>query len=38
MLVLLRLIEDGSTTIAADRPSAIQARFMGFTSRDGSEG
>jgi hypothetical protein len=30
MLVLRRLIEDGSTTIAAELPSAIGATFAGF--------
>ena len=30
MLVLRRLIDDGSTTIAAELPSAIRATFAGF--------
>jgi hypothetical protein len=38
MLVLLRLIEDGSTTIAVDLPSAIEATFMGLRPPDGSKG
>jgi hypothetical protein len=38
MLVLLRLIEDGSTTIAADLPSAIEATFTKLRPTDnGSE-
>jgi hypothetical protein len=38
MLVLLRLIEDGSTTIAVDLPSAIESTFMGLRPPDGSKG
>jgi hypothetical protein len=34
MLVLLRLIEDGSTTIAADLPSAIEATFTWLRPSD----
>ena len=35
MLVLRRLIEDGSSTIVVDLPSAIQATFMGLRPPDG---
>jgi hypothetical protein len=38
MLVLLRLIEDGSTTIAVDLPSAIEATFTGLRPPDNGSG
>jgi len=34
LLVLRRLIEEGSTTIATDLPSAIEATFKGFRPPD----
>jgi hypothetical protein len=38
MLVLRRLIEEGSTTIAVDLPSTIEATFMGLRPPEGSKG
>jgi hypothetical protein len=38
MLVLRRLIEDGSTTIAADLPSAIEATFARLRPPDDGSG
>ena len=37
-LVLRRLIEEGSTRIAVDLPSAIEATFMGLRPPEGSKG
>jgi hypothetical protein len=38
MVVLLRLIEDGSTTIAADLPPAIEATFTKLRPPDNGSG